>query len=61
MVTNLVTTVLPGAERLGLVTPGEIDSSTLLDRVLADVTARRSVVIGWSELGVWSTVPSQPQ
>jgi ubiquinone/menaquinone biosynthesis C-methylase UbiE len=61
MVTNLVVAVLPEAERLGLVTPGEIDPSTLLDRVLADVTASGSVVIGWSELGAWSTVPSHPQ
>jgi len=59
MVTNLVVTVLPEAERLGLVTPGEIDPSTLQERVLADVTASGSVVIGWSEVGAWSTVPSQ--
>ncbi len=52
-VTNLVLAVLPEAERLGLVTPGEIDPSTLLDRVLADVTASDSVVIGWSN---WSLV-----
>jgi 2-polyprenyl-3-methyl-5-hydroxy-6-metoxy-1,4-benzoquinol methylase len=56
LVTNLLSTLLPEAERLGLVTPGEIDPSTLLDRVLADVTACGSVVIGWSELGAWSTV-----
>ena len=57
-VTNLVLAVLPEAERLGLVAPGEIDPSTLLDRELADVTASGSVVIGWSDIGAWSTVPS---
>jgi ubiquinone/menaquinone biosynthesis C-methylase UbiE len=61
MVTNLVLAVMPEAERLGLVTPGEIDPSTLLNRVLEDVTASGSVVIGWSDIGAWSTVPSHPQ
>jgi hypothetical protein len=50
MVTKLVVSILPEAERLGLVTPGEIDPRTLLDRVLADVTASGSAVIGWPEL-----------
>ena len=57
-VTNPVVSLLPEMERLGLVSPGEVDPTTLLERVLADVTARGSIVVGWSEIGAWSTVPS---
>jgi hypothetical protein len=57
VVTNPMVILLPEMERLGLVRPGEVDPTTLLERVLADVTARGSVVVGWSEIGAWSTVP----
>jgi SAM-dependent methyltransferase len=54
---NLAVTLLPEMERLGLVRPGEVDPTTLLERVLADVTARGSIVVGWSHVGAWSRVP----
>jgi SAM-dependent methyltransferase len=56
-VTNLLVTLLPEMERLGLVSPGEVDPTTLLERVLADVTASGSIVMGYSLIGAWSTVP----
>jgi SAM-dependent methyltransferase len=58
MVTNAIVTLLPEIERLGLVTPGEVDPTTLLERVLAEVTASGSIVVGWSDIGAWSRVPS---
>jgi hypothetical protein len=57
-VTNLMVTLLPEMERRGLVTPGEVDPTTLREQVLGEVTARDSVVVGWSHVGAWSTVPS---
>jgi SAM-dependent methyltransferase len=60
LVTNLMVTLLPEMERLGLVRPGEVDPTTLLERVLAEVTASRSIVMGWSSIGAWSTVPVPP-
>jgi SAM-dependent methyltransferase len=57
VVTNPTVTLLPEMERLGLVTPGEVDPTTLLERVLAEVTARGSIVVGWSDIEAWSTVP----
>jgi SAM-dependent methyltransferase len=56
MVTNAMVTLLSEMERLGLVRPGEVDPTTLLEQVLADVTARGSIVVGWSDVGAWSTV-----
>jgi SAM-dependent methyltransferase len=57
LTTDLLVTLLPEMERLWLVRPGEVDPTTLLERVLAEVTARGSVVMGWSHVGAWSTVP----
>lgn len=48
--TDVVVTLLPELERLGLVAPGEIDPTTLADRVLADITACGSVFVGRSEI-----------
>jgi SAM-dependent methyltransferase len=54
---DLMVTLLPEMERLGLVRPGEVDPTTLLERVFADVTVRGSIVVGWSLIRAWSTVP----
>lgn len=53
--TDVLVTLLPELERLGLVAPGEIDPATLADRVLADITACGSVFVGRSEICAWST------
>jgi SAM-dependent methyltransferase len=52
--TDVVVTLLPDIERLGLAAPGEIDPETLADLVLADIAASGSVVVGRSEIGAWS-------
>jgi SAM-dependent methyltransferase len=52
--TDVVVTLLPDVERLGLVAPGEIDPETLADLVLADLAASGSVFVGRSEIGAWS-------
>jgi hypothetical protein len=54
---DLAVTLSPEMERLGLVGPGEVDPTTLRERVLADVTASGSIVMGWSHVGAWSSVP----
>ncbi len=56
--TDVLVTLLPELERLGHVAPGEIDPATLADRVLADIAACRSVFVGRSEIGAWSTKPT---
>src|SRR5262249_36569153 len=56
--TDIVVTLLPELERRGHVAPGEIDPATLADRVLADIAACRSVFVGRSEIGAWSTNPA---
>ena len=58
LTTDALITLLPELERLGLVTPGEIDPATLADRVLADIAACGSVFVGRSEICAWSTNPS---
>lgn len=56
--TDVLVTLLPELERLGLVAPGEIDPATLADQVLADIAACGSVFVGRSEICAWSTNPS---
>jgi SAM-dependent methyltransferase len=54
--TELACTLVPEMERLGVATAGEVDSETLAERVLAEVIARGSVIVGRSEIGAWSRV-----
>jgi SAM-dependent methyltransferase len=56
LVTDLVATLLPDMERLGIVRPGEVDIETLPLRVLAEADAVGGVVIGRSEIGTWCRV-----
>ncbi|QND64068.1 class I SAM-dependent methyltransferase [Mesorhizobium loti] len=56
LVTDLVATLLPDMERLGVTAKGEIDIETLPSRVLDEVVASGSVVIGRAEIGAWSRV-----
>lgn len=51
---DVARTLSPEMERLGVVKPGEIDFETLADRVLAEVIANHSVIMGRTEIGVWS-------
>jgi 2-polyprenyl-3-methyl-5-hydroxy-6-metoxy-1,4-benzoquinol methylase len=54
--TELACTLVPEMERLGVATAGEVDSETLAERVLAEVIATGSVIVGRSEIGAWSRV-----
>jgi SAM-dependent methyltransferase len=51
---DVFATLLPEMERLGLVRPGEFDADTFADRVVDEVAATESVVLGRSEVGAWS-------
>jgi len=49
-------TLVPEMERLGVATADEVDIETLAERVLAEVIANSSVIVGRSEIGAWSCV-----
>ena len=50
---DLVLTLLPSIESLGLVKPGELNPETLAEQMIADVSASGSIVIAWSEVAAW--------
>lgn len=54
---DVLMTLLPEAERAGLVEAGEIDPTTYADRLIADVRESGSVVIGRSDIGAWARLP----
>ena len=51
---DLVGTLASEMERLGLVTAEELDAENYADRVLDEVKATDSVVVGRSEVAAWS-------
>ena len=53
---DLVLTLLPSIESLGLVKPGELNPETLAEQMMADVSASGSMVIAWSEVAAWCRV-----
>ncbi len=56
LVADLVQSLLPDMERVGLVQPGEIDAATLADTMLEEVLALGSTVVGRSEIGAWTRI-----
>jgi SAM-dependent methyltransferase len=54
MIADLAVTMAPVMEETGVVTIVELDPATLRDRMIAEVGALGSVVIGRYEIGVWS-------
>lgn len=56
LVTDLVATLAPDMERLGVAAIAEIDLSNLFERVSAKVIAKGSTLIGRSEIGAWTRV-----
>jgi len=54
--TELACSLAPEMERLGVATAGEVESQTLAERVLAELIATSSVIVGRSEIGAWSRV-----
>ena len=51
---DLVRTVSPAIERLGLATAADIGQDTLFDRIADEVNANGSVVVGRLQVGCWS-------
>ena len=55
LVTDLVATLLPNMERMGIVNSSEIDLPTLTQGILAEVGAD-GTLIGRAEVAAWATV-----
>lgn len=55
-VAELIGSLLPAMEKLGVATAAEVDIETLAERLRREVAASGSVIIGRSEIGVWSHV-----
>jgi hypothetical protein len=53
---DLARSLVPAMERLGVATADEVDGQTLAERMLAEVIATGSVIVGRSEVGAWSRV-----
>ena len=57
LVVDIVATVLPEMERLGIATAAEVDFPTLAQRVRAEAKANGSVLIGRMEVVAWARAP----
>ena len=55
LVTDLVATLLPSMERMGIVDASEIELATLTQRILAEVGADGTLV-GRAEVAAWATI-----
>ncbi|HTO53881.1 MAG TPA: hypothetical protein VMR50_10885 [Myxococcota bacterium] len=53
---DLIGSVVTELVRLGVATAAEVDIDTLHDRMLAEVIANGSVIVGRSEIGAWTPV-----
>jgi SAM-dependent methyltransferase len=54
--TALLGSMLPTVEQLGVATAAEVEIDTLAERMLREVTANGSLVLGRSEIAAWSRV-----
>jgi ubiquinone/menaquinone biosynthesis C-methylase UbiE len=55
-VADLAITLLPALEQHGIATAADVESETLADRLVQEVASGGGIVIGRSEIGVWSRV-----
>lgn len=55
-VADLIGSIVPTMERLGIATAAEVEIATLTDRLGHEVTTNASVIIGRSEIAGWSVV-----
>jgi len=55
-IAELVRTLLPEMERLGVATAAEVDIESLTERLEHEVTAGGGIITGRSEIGAWSRV-----
>lgn len=53
---DIVESLLPAMVRLGVATAEDVNIRTFRDRLLQDVTSNRSVIVGRSEIGIWTTI-----
>jgi 2-polyprenyl-3-methyl-5-hydroxy-6-metoxy-1,4-benzoquinol methylase len=53
---DIIASLLPEMERLGVAMTDEVELATLTDRLRRDVATNDSVIIGRSEIGAWSRV-----
>jgi SAM-dependent methyltransferase len=56
LLTDIVRTVLPEMERLGVATANEVEIDTLAERICAEMTANESVIVGRGEIAAWSKI-----
>jgi SAM-dependent methyltransferase len=56
LITDLVGTLLPDIERLGIATAAEVGLGTLTERMSNEAIAGTGVIVGRSEIGAWSRV-----
>ena len=55
-VADLIGSIAPAMEQQGIATAAEVDVETLAARLKQEVTANASVIVGRSEIGVWTRV-----
>ena len=56
LVVDLVRTLLPAMERLGVATAADIDLETLAERMSKEAIASSSVIVSYSQIGAWCRV-----
>ena len=56
MLTDLVETLFPAMERLGVATTADIGVETLSERIRREVISSDSVLVGCWEIGAWTRV-----
>jgi ubiquinone/menaquinone biosynthesis C-methylase UbiE len=61
LLTDIVRTVLPEMERLGVATANEVEIDTLAERICAEMTANESVIVGRGEIAAWSKTEALKQ
>jgi SAM-dependent methyltransferase len=55
-VAEIAIVLAPTMLKEGIATPAEIGADTLADRIIADVAANRSTIVGRAEIGAWVRV-----
>jgi hypothetical protein len=53
---DLIETLIPSMEQLGVATLSEVDVETLVERLMHEATENGSVIVGRAEIGAWARV-----
>lgn len=59
LVTEVIKTLLPEMERLGVADAREVEIETLADRIFDDAVARNALLLGYAQVGAWSRVATR--